>query len=222
MATRIGLIWQGFRRIAQRARTAAVVLGLLALVQYGVRPGVWPGIWTDAAFAQDAKPADPPAFVGTMRQFTLLKPLRPAPWQTIKDEAGKPIDLAALKGKVVLLNMWATWCAPCVHEMPSLDKLKAEMSDPRFELIALSIDRDGVDKVKPFYEKLGLKTLAIRLDDGNANFRAFAVRGLPTTYLIDHDGNIAGYLEGPADWSSPQAKALLKYYLDRVPAAKPQ
>lgn len=189
-------------------RSAAVVLGLLALVQPG------------PACAESAAAGDPPAFVGQMRQFTELKPVRPAPWKTMKDEAGKRVDPATLVGKIVLLNLWATWCAPCVHEMPSLDKLKASIADPRFELIALSIDREGVAKVKPFYEKLGLKSLAIRLDDGNANFRAFAVRGLPTTYLIDHAGNLVGYLEGPADWNSPQARALIQYYLDRATKAR--
>jgi thiol-disulfide isomerase/thioredoxin len=172
-----------------------------------------------AALLAQAVPAaradDPPAFMGAVQQFTLIRPLKEAPLQPVDDKNGKPVDLAAtLKGKVVLLNFWATWCAPCIEELPTLDKLEGEMGGDRFQVVAVSVDVRGMEKVGPFWKEKGLTHLAIRLDQRGAMMRAFKTRGLPTTFLIDASGQVRGYLEGGADWSSPEAKALIRYYID--------
>jgi thiol-disulfide isomerase/thioredoxin len=117
---------------------------------------------------------------------------------------------------VVLLNFWATWCAPCILELPTLDRLQAELGGDRFEVVAVSVDLRGIEKVGPFWQERGYKNLAIRLDQRGTLMRAFGTRGLPTTFLIDHAGNVVGYLEGHADWASPEAKALVRYYTERA------
>jgi thiol-disulfide isomerase/thioredoxin len=164
-----------------------------------------------------AQAGDPPAFHGAAGQFMLIRPIKKAPFANVDDEKGKPVDLAErLKGKVVLLNFWATWCAPCVTELPTLDKLQGEMGGPKFEVVAVSVDLRGMDKVGPFWKEKGYKHLAVRLDQRSTMMKAFGTRGLPTTFLVDHEGNVVGYLEGHADWASPEAKALMRYYIERA------
>lgn len=159
---------------------------------------------------------DPPAFRGAFRQFTLIEPLKKAPLAAVDDENGKQVDLAErLKGKVALVNFWATWCVPCVIELPTLDQLQAEMGGAKFEVVAVSVDLRGMEKVGPFWKEKGYKHLAIRLDQRSTMMKHFGARGLPTTFLVDRDGNLAGYLEGHADWSTPEAKALIRHYLER-------
>ncbi|MCW5774563.1 MAG: TlpA family protein disulfide reductase [Rhodospirillaceae bacterium] len=175
-----------------------------------------------AALLAQAVPAahadDPPAFMGAVGQFTLIRPLKEAPLQAVDDEKGNPVDLAAaLKGKVVVLNFWATWCAPCVQELPTLDKLQGELGSDKFQVVAVSVDLRGMEKVGPFWKEKGFKHLAIRIDQRSIMMRAFKARGLPTTFLIDAEGKVRGYLEGHADWASPEAKALVRYYLERAP-----
>jgi thiol-disulfide isomerase/thioredoxin len=164
-----------------------------------------------------AEAGDPPAFHGAAGQFMLIRPIKKAPFANVDDEKGKPVDLAErLKGKVVLLNFWATWCAPCVTELPTLDKLQGEMGGPKFEVVAVSVDLRGMDKVGPFWKEKGYKHLAVRLDQRSTMMKAFGTRGLPTTFLVDHEGNVVGYLEGHADWASDEAKALMRYYIERA------
>jgi thiol-disulfide isomerase/thioredoxin len=174
-----------------------------------------------AAIVTEAVPAaqadNPPVFNGAARQFTLIRPVKKAPLAAVDGADGKPIDLAArLKGKVVLVNFWATWCAPCIVELPTLDKLQAELGGDKFEVVAVAVDLRGMEKVGPFWKEKGYKHLAIRLDQRATMMRAFGTNGLPTTFIVDHEGNLVGYLEGHADWASAEAKALIRYYLDRA------
>ncbi|MCH8036380.1 MAG: TlpA family protein disulfide reductase [Proteobacteria bacterium] len=121
------------------------------------------------------------------------------------------------KGRVVLLNFWATWCAPCIREMPSLDRLQAALEDRGLAVLAVSIDRGGTEVIRPFAERLGLERLGLYHDAKGALFRAFGVTGLPTTFLIDRRGRIVGAYPGPAEWDEPEARALIEHYL-RQPA----
>ena len=147
----------------------------------------------------------------------LIRPLKKAPFAAVDDEKGRPVDLAQrLKGRVALVNFWATWCAPCVTELPTLDRLQGELGSDRFEVVAVSVDLKGIEKVGPFWKEKGYKHLAIRLDQRGTMMKAFGTRGLPTTFLVDHEGNVVGYLEGHADWASPEAKALIRYYVERA------
>jgi thiol-disulfide isomerase/thioredoxin len=133
---------------------------------------------------------------------------QPAPELSFTDLAGNTAALADLKGKFVLLNLWATWCQPCLKEMPSLAALQARLG-PALTIVAVSEDRGGEVIVKLFVEKLGLDKLKIYLDPKSTASRAFAVRGLPTSLAIDSDGRVLGKVEGAADWDSDALRAEL-------------
>ncbi|MER8783904.1 TlpA family protein disulfide reductase [Mesorhizobium sp. M1006] len=109
-----------------------------------------------------------------------------------------------------MLNIWATWCAPCRKEMPTLDRLQAKLGGPDFEVIALSMDRGGPDIVKKFFAEIGVEHLALNIDTtGKAMFTLGAL-GLPMTLLIDREGKEIGRLIGPAEWDSPEMMAFIR------------
>ncbi|MDX8501872.1 TlpA disulfide reductase family protein [Mesorhizobium sp. VK4C] len=126
------------------------------------------------------------------------------------DAAGQPKTLADYSGKVVLLNIWATWCAPCRKEMPTLDRLQAELGGPDFEVVALSMDRKGLDVVKKFYAEIGITHLALNIDTSAKAMFTLGAVGLPMTLLIDRDGKEIGRLIGPAEWDAPDMVAFIR------------
>ncbi len=124
----------------------------------------------------------------------------------------KAASLSDFRGKLVLLNIWATWCGPCRVEMPTLDRLQARLGGPDFEVLALSIDQGGVPVVKDFYEELGLKALRIFVDPSMTAPVALNALGVPTTVLINREGLEIGRYTGPAEWDSPKVAALIRGY----------
>ena len=150
--------------------------------------------------------------------FSVHPAPRPLPEIAFESDEGEAMSLADFRGSVVLLNVWATWCAPCRREMPTLDRLQATLGGPDFQVVALSIDRKGLPAVQEFYAELGLETLPIYVDETGAAQRALNVLGLPTTLLLDRDGNEIGRLLGPAEWDSPEMVAFLRDYLKRTAA----
>ncbi len=131
--------------------------------------------------------------------FILHDSPRSLPEMQFKDGEGRNVSLADFHGKVVLLNIWATWCVPCLREMPTLDRLQAQLVGPDFEVVALSIDRAGLKVVQNFYEKVGIQHLAMYIDSSGKAVRNLGISGLPTTFLIDRAGRELGRLIGPAD-----------------------
>jgi len=160
-------------------------------------------------------PAAGPLVRGEIQHFRLLGNPRPAPDAPFTDAAGKVLGLAKFRGKVVLLNFWATWCAPCKREMPALDRLQKALVGSRFEVIALSLDRTGLKVVRPFFEEIGIKNLAIYLDTPGRVQRAFNITRFPTTVLVDARGFEVGRLEGPAEWAAPEARALIRFFMEK-------
>ncbi len=140
---------------------------------------------------------------------------KPLPPLSFVDGEGRRADLSHFAGRVVLLNLWATWCGPCVKEMPSLDRLQGQLGGPGFQVVALSLDRGGRNAVEPFYQKTGVKNLALFLDPGSASMQALGLRGLPTTLLIDAEGRELGRMEGAVEWDSPEVLAFLRGYAGR-------
>ena len=134
----------------------------------------------------------------------------PAPAITFTDADGKDMTLAGFAGQGLVVNLWATWCPPCVAEMPALDRLQAMLRAERIAILALSSDRGGRAQVEPFYQRLGLKELAIWLDPRGAAARALGARGLPTTLLIDRAGREMARLEGEAAWDAPEWVATVR------------
>ncbi|MGZ5916889.1 MAG: TlpA family protein disulfide reductase [Methyloceanibacter sp.] len=124
------------------------------------------------------------------------------------DGATKPFS--DWRGKVVLLNIWATWCHPCREEMPTLDKLEAALGGSDFEVVAVNIDTGGTEKAKTFLQETGVNHLALYTDPTGKLFSALKAVGMPTTLLINREGCEIGRLVGPADWDSPEALILIK------------
>ena len=119
--------------------------------------------------------------------------------------------LADYAGRGVVLNLWATWCVPCVREMPALDALAAAVAGDGIVVLPLSSDRGGAPVVQRFYADRGITHLPVLLDPGSATAHALSVRGVPTTLLIDKDGQEVAWLEGAADWSSPDAVTVIRH-----------
>lgn len=140
--------------------------------------------------------------------------LRPKPLDlpeiAFADRDGKPKSLADFAGKVVLLNIWATWCVPCREEMATLDKLEAALGGKDFQVVAVNIDRGGADKPKSFLAETGATHLSLYTDPSGKLFSKLKAVGMPTTLLIDREGHEIGRLVGPANWDSPDALALIK------------
>jgi thiol-disulfide isomerase/thioredoxin len=151
----------------------------------------------------------PELLTGTLAKFQLSKEPKPLPELAFNDAEDKPLKLADYKGKVVLLNFWATWCAPCVKEMPSLDGLQAQMDKDKFVVLPLSLDGPSRPKVAPFYESKKLTHLGVYFDKGRKAMQALDISILPTSILIDAQGREIGRLEGEADWAQPEAVALM-------------
>ncbi|MAN63493.1 MAG: redoxin [Parvibaculum sp.] len=136
-------------------------------------------------------------------------PERPDPVQFVDGE-GQSRSFDDWKGKVVLVNLWATWCGPCRHEMPALDRLQAELGGEDFEVLAVSLDRSGLDLPRAFYSEHNIVHLGLYNDASARIGVALGVFGIPTTVLLDREGRLIGRLVGPAEWDAPDAVALMK------------
>ncbi|WP_035690721.1 TlpA family protein disulfide reductase [Azospirillum halopraeferens] len=190
----------------------SVAVGVAAWLAAGawMTPAAAPTVVTLPAGAA-ASPAAGTVAAGPER-FRAVSPPRPVPDFAFVDGDGAKVTVADFAGRMVLLNLWATWCAPCVKEMPALDRLEAALGGDRFLVLALSVDRGGRDTVQPFLEKLGVRRLGLFLDPGNASMAALSPRGLPTTLLIDEQGREIARLEGAAEWDSPEMMAYLRQH----------
>lgn len=147
---------------------------------------------------------------GAMAAFVIRPEPDDLPVFPFQGPDGNPLSSADLKGKVVLLNIWATWCVPCREEMPQLNDLQAELGGDTFEVVALNIEKGGEEKARAFLEETGAKDLALYTDPTGKAFATLKVVGMPTTLLVDRHGKEMGRLVGPADWASPEAVALVQ------------
>jgi len=147
---------------------------------------------------------------GSLAAFLIHPEPKPLPDLAFQDGAGKPLKLSDWKGKVVLLNLWATWCAPCRKEMPDLSKLQAELGSDQFEVLAISVDRKGAEASAAFLKETGAGNLKLYVEPSTKIVGEIQSAGLPATLLIGRDGRELGRLLGPADWASPEAVALVK------------
>lgn len=125
------------------------------------------------------------------------------------DGDGEERTLEDWRGQVVLLNLWATWCAPCRHEMPSLDRLKAAFEGQDFDVVAVSVDLGSADKPRAFLEEIGVRHLVLYHEPTAKLGPKLKAIGMPTTLLIDRQGREIGRLAGPAEWDSDEARALV-------------
>ncbi len=158
------------------------------------------------------KVADAPAAETASTLAAFIK--HPAPKDiaafSFADGKGAPLDLSHWKGKVVLLNLWATWCGPCRKEMPELAQLQKLLGSKEFEVVAISEDLKGAEASAAFLKDSGAENLALYVDPKMTALNALQSIGMPTTLLIGRDGKEIGRLLGPADWASKEAQDLVK------------
>lgn len=155
-----------------------------------------------------------PVFGAEAPQGLILHPQpKPVPEIQFQDGDGRALTLADFHGKMVLLNIWATWCGPCREEMPTLDRLQAKLGGPNFEVVALSIDREGIPAITKFFGEVGVKHLAMYVDSSARAGPVLGAVGLPTSLLIDRKGQEIGRLVGPAEWDSPKMVEFIRGFL---------
>jgi thiol-disulfide isomerase/thioredoxin len=151
--------------------------------------------------------------VGSVGNFTLFNRPKPVPTATFRDGEGREMALSAFRGKVVLVNLWATWCLPCRLEMGSLDRLAAELGGKDFAVVAISMDRGGKADVERFFKEIHIKNLGLYIDDTTKSAKAYGAHGLPVSFVLNRDGLEVGRLIGPAEWDSPEALALIRHFI---------
>ena len=165
-----------------------------------------------STYANQGAKSGPP-LTGWMEKLEPAENSAPMPETVFTDRSGRKLTLKNFRGKIVLLNFWATWCGPCVREMPSLERLHTMLQGNDFTVIALSEDRRGWDKITRFQDKIGLKGLPLFHDVSSKMMFATKARGLPTTILVGRDGKELGRLTGSAEWDTDEAVALIRYYI---------
>ena len=166
--------------------------------------------------AMASPPTLPPTFNGDQRPFTIVSPIEAAPITPIHTARGGVTNLTRYRGKVVLLNIWATWCEACLYELPALDRLQTALGGENFTVVTVSVDEDGLRQVRRYFDRLKIRHLPRHMDPAGRMAAAFGVReGLPWSFIIDRQGRTQGYLLGSADWDSEAARTLLNYYISR-------
>jgi thiol-disulfide isomerase/thioredoxin len=184
LAAIIGIYW-----FQSSERKAAVPMPGAALTQAGVSKALAKGAL--AAF--------------------IVKPQRePVADIVFQDGGGKQMNLGQWRGRVVLVNLWATWCVPCRKEMPALAELQKQLGSKDFEVVAISIDRKGAEASAAFIAETGSRALRLYVEPSGKILDDLEALGLPATVLIDRQGNEIGRLLGPAEWASPEAFELIR------------
>lgn len=200
-------------RTLRRYKAGLAALGIIAVGIAGV--GVWySSEYSNPAASDTLSGAQDQPLLGLQR---LASP-RAVPNIAFQDVQGSKHSLAEFRGKSVLLNIWATWCAPCRKEMPTLDRLQSKLGGDHFQVVALSIDRDGVSAVKSFYDEIGIRALPIYVDPTMAAQAKLGIVGVPTTLFVDREGREIARYTGPAEWDRADIVAMIQRYL---PPRKP-
>jgi len=201
--------------LAALAAFAAVYVTFGSADNQGTRPTAGSetqnGPDTGPQRAADAtKAGTNPLATGAMATFVFKPSPSPLAEVNFLDGNGKEMDLTAFRGKVVLLNVWATWCAPCREEMPALSKLQTELGSDKFQVVALAVDKSGVEGARKFLDDIKADNLEAYADPTMKGGTRLGVIGMPTTILINGEGQEIGRLIGPAHWDSPEAKKLIE------------
>jgi len=213
-----GVLAQRLGRLAVVMALAASAVMALVIVEYAYGPRF---VSSPQEVARVEVPAVvPSAPAANSLDLSVFDQPRDVPEIRFKNAEDRELTLADFRGRVVLLNIWATWCVPCRKEMPALDRLQAQLGGEDFLVLPLSIDRAGLSAVKRFYEELGLQKLGIYIDTSGAAPRSLGAPGVPTTLLIDRDGREVARKIGPAEWAGPEMVALIRRLIEAPAASK--
>lgn len=147
---------------------------------------------------------------GSLTAFVIKPERAVVPDMVFNNDKGEQLTIQNWRGKVVLLNLWATWCAPCREEMPALSALQKQMGSSDFEVVAVSVDRKGAEASSAFLIENGVTDLNLYVDKSAQILDDAQAIGLPTTLLIDRQGREIGRMAGPAKWTDPEALALIR------------
>ena len=204
------LIGKPSMRGAALAGGAALVAALYVTVGQG-------GNGTAAAACAEASAAAQaldPLVGGEIAAFQVAKTPEKLHDLAFTGAGGEPMTLADFEGKVTLLNLWATWCAPCRHEMPALDRLQASLGGEDFAVVPVSIDTGGPERPTQFLQSIGIQHLPLYIDRSTDIFNDLKKRslalGLPVTVLLDRNGCRLGHMNGPAEWDSEEGRRLIE------------
>jgi thiol-disulfide isomerase/thioredoxin len=187
-------------------KARVVHLGVLALAVLVL------AVWAALLRHQESSPRArlQPLAVGAMNSFEAFPTPRNLPETAITSRAGATVSLSDFHGKTTLVNFWATWCEPCRAEMPSLARLQQALGGDSFTVVTVSLDLEGYPVIDPFLQEIGVSDLPVYWDRSNRLTAELESKGLPMTILIDQNGLWIGRLDGPAQWDTPEALALLK------------
>ena len=177
------------------------------------------GVIASLGYAQERVAEQTPAG-GTAATTPVGEPL-PAPDFTLSTPSGASLSLAELRGKVVLLNFWATWCVPCRKEMPAIEALYQRYKDRGLEVVAISLDKGSTSGVESFVKEMGV-TYRVVLDPTWAMARTYGVRGLPATFLLDRTGNVVMRELGERDWMEESKQQAVEGLLQASEVGKRQ
>jgi thiol-disulfide isomerase/thioredoxin len=199
--------------IAATTVASAVVLLFVGL-EYGSQL-----LSPETAVRQPA-PATGSTGSGNRLELSVFDQPHALPEVRFQDDQGRDLTLGDFRGRVVVLNVWATWCVPCRKEMPTLDRLQARLGGKDFLVVALSLDRKGVEAVRGFYQEVGVENLAVYVDPSGRGSRGLGLPGVPTTLLIDQEGREVARKMGEAEWDGPEMVSLVERTMHGQPARK--
>jgi thiol-disulfide isomerase/thioredoxin len=189
------------------AATFAAIAGFLSVILFD-RLGAWDTAQQPAiAVAETASQKSLESGLAKLVRAESPKPLADF---AFADGDGAERKLSDFRGKVVLVNLWATWCAPCKIEMPGLDRLQAQLGGDDFTVLPISLDLGGPDKPKRYLEANNLANLGFYQSASTKLIQQFGAPGLPFTMLVDREGREIARLAGPAEWDSPEAIAIIR------------
>jgi thiol-disulfide isomerase/thioredoxin len=213
---------------APKSRTRLWPLGLAALALLVVG-GAWYGLsHTGSGVAQAGECSASKAVTerlaplakGQVAAVGVSHAPKPPPVISFAGDDGQPKSLSDFKGKMILVNLWATWCVPCRQEMPALDKLQADLGGSDFQVVAINVDTRNTDKPKAWLQENGIRNLSYYADPAGKVLQILQksghVVGLPTTFIVDATGCEVALLKGPAEWSSPDAVNFVRSALGRT------
>ena len=191
-------------------RRAAMTIGAAAMVAAG----------SDSVRAARLA-ATTPSLTGYIGDYYAFDRPQILPPIVFEDVTGNRRNLSDMVGRIVLLNFWATWCAPCLAEMPALDRLQTQFADSSFAVLAVCTDARSVQAVSDFLASHGLRNLGVYLDPTGQDLHNCAISAVPTSFIIDRAGHARGILPGAAPWDSQAGHALINYYLTEAPVNTP-
>lgn len=199
----------GKKRRVAFAVTAAASAVVLVLLGHDIGRRVFSHA---SAVRQPAPAADSAGSAVSANPFHLsvVDQPRALPEIRFQDDQDHDLTLADFRNRVVLLNVWATWCVPCRKEMPALDRLQARLGGKDFLVMALSIDLEGVAAVKRFYQEVGVEKLAMYVDPSGRGSHGLGLPGVPTTFLIDRQGREVARKMGAAEWDAPEMLSVIQ------------